>query len=532
MSIRSAALAFLLIILAVAGALIPRISNAGNDPAPRLVLPVIARSSRAVLAPDCGSAREIVDPSPFVWTYVNDPWDPHYVGVLEYGQETFNINGHTFTTRAYRQEEGAYSIPGPTLNMAPGNKYVLRFRNTLPYETPNPAHNVFKDPNITNVHTHGLRISGETPSDDVMRMFEGGFGGDYVYDIPANHMGGTFWYHAHHHGSSYLQVSTGGFGFIMIDDSNDGIPQNVAAMEERHILIGYLDPGAAGTGGDTLISGTLPAGWSVNGQIGGDLCVPFNTWQHWRVLLADRDARAKDISVGPNCELKLLARDGVWRSTAPKDLPDNTITLTGASRADLAVRCRASASITVQDTTVANILVDRSIADPIPHPYAADGFSTWSADRPTYLRDLRAVNSVKTETILMNARTINDLSFDAHNPTLTTTVGAVQEWSINGAENHPFHLHIYHFQAQAGCGDDFEEGEFYDTLAASCPVRFDLNPTTANVYAGRTILHCHMLDHEDQGAMGWMNVLGGQPPPSFPDGQGYSAYYTIPPEIQ
>ena len=295
--------------------------------------------------------------SPFVWTYVSSP-EPHYVGVLEYGEATFNINGETLTTRAYRQQGGAYSIPGPTLNMVPGNKYVLRFRNLLPYEAPSPVHNDFKDPNITNVHTHGLHISGESPGDDVTRMFEGGFGGDYVYDIPADHMGGTFWYHAHHHGSTFLQVSTGGFGFIIIDDSQDQLPANVAAMEERHILIGYLDPDAAGTGGDTLVSGTFQPGWTVNGTVNGDLVIPPDTWQHWRVLLADSDARTKDVTIGANCEAMLLARDGVWRTSAPKDLPTRTVNLTGASRADLAVRCSADSDIKVDNTTVANVLVD------------------------------------------------------------------------------------------------------------------------------------------------------------------------------
>ncbi|MDH3306082.1 MAG: multicopper oxidase domain-containing protein [Acidimicrobiia bacterium] len=464
----------------------------------------------------------IVDPVDFVWTDAGD----HFVGVMEYGEATFTIDGKTLTTRAYRQEFGTYSIPGPTLRMVPGNKYVLRFRNLLPYEAPSGVHNDFKDPNITNVHTHGLHISGEAPGDDVTRMFEGGFGGDYVYDIPANHMGGTFWYHAHHHGSTFLQVSTGGFGLIIIDDGNDGIPANVAAMAERQILIGYLDPGAAGTGGDVLVSGTLPAGWTVNGTVTGNLSMPPNTWQHWRVLLADRDARTKDVTVGANCEVKLLARDGVWRTSAPKDLSTRTVNMTGASRADLAVRCSANSTIKVNATTVANVVIAGS-PDAGPNPYAADGVSTWSANRPSYLRDLRGVTTVNTEKISMGARTVNGSKFDVNTPTFTLNANAVQEWSIKGAVNHPFHLHIYHFQAQAGCGGDFEAGEYYDTMAGNCTVRFDLNATTSTPYAGRTIMHCHILTHEDQGAMTWMNVIGGTPAPGFPSGEGYSAYYSL-----
>jgi FtsP/CotA-like multicopper oxidase with cupredoxin domain len=466
-----------------------------------------------------------MDPAPFTWTYVSSP-EPHYVGVLEYGEATFNINGQTLTTRAYRQEGGAYSIPGPTLNMEPGIKYVLRFRNLLPYEAPSSAHNDFKDPNITNVHTHGLHISGESPGDDVTRMFEGGFGGDYVYDIPADHLGGTFWYHAHHHGSTFLQVSTGGFGFIIIDDSQDQIPANVAAMEERHILIGYLDPNAAGTGGDTLVSGTFQPGWTVNGKVNGDLVIPPDTWQHWRVLLADRDARTKDVTVGANCEVKLLARDGVWRTSAPKDLPTGTVNLTGASRADLAVRCSADSDIKEGNETVANILV-AGTSDPGPHPYAADGVSMWSAYRPAYLRDLRNETGVNNEKISMGARTVNGSKFDVNTPTFTLNADAVQEWSIKGAVNHPFHLHVYHFQALSGCGGDFEEGEYYDTMAGNCSVRFDLNAATSSPYEGRTIMHCHILAHEDEGAMTWMDVVGGGTPPAFPGGQGYSAYYAL-----
>ena len=44
-------------------------------------------------------------------------------------------------------------------------------------------------------------------------------------------------------------------------------------------------------------------------------------------------------------------------------------------------------------------------------------------------------------------------------------------------------------------------------------------------------MHCHILAHEDLGAMGWMDVIGGTPPPTFPVNgdinRPYSAYYQI-----
>ena len=182
-----------------------------------------------------------------------------------------------------------------------------------------------------------------------------GRGGDFVWDIPANHMGGTYWYHAHHHGSSFLHVSGGLWGLLIVDDSNDGIPAPVAAMPERQMVLGYLDRGAAGTGGDVLLSGNLSSTWTVNGKIGGNICMPANSWQHWRILLADRDAGMKTVSFGPECEVKLLARDGVWRTIAPKDLSTRLIELTGASRADIAIRINGNSTMSIGNTVVSTI---------------------------------------------------------------------------------------------------------------------------------------------------------------------------------
>ncbi len=469
----------------------------------------------------CPTTNVIQDPPAFQWTNAGAYWS----GTLEIGEANLVIGADTLTTRAYRQAGGSFSIPGPTISMSPGETYVLTFKNLLAYEEPSPIHNEFKDPNITNIHTHGLHVSPETPADDITRLINGGYCGDYVYEIPWNHMGGTLWYHAHHHGSTYLQVAAGAFGLLLVDDSQDGIPAGVAAMTERHLAIGFLDPDVAGTGGDTLISGTLSPTWTVNGGVGGNLCAPANEWQHWRVLLADRDARMKTLSVGAGCEAALLARDGVWRTVAPLVLSDGSIDLTGASRADLAVRCSADSTLDVNNTTVANIFADANLpADPTVGPWAGGATGgTWSAPRPAYLRDLRAETQVENRKVSMGARTINGSKWDPDVPTFSIPAGAVQELTIKGATQHPYHQHVYHLQMNGACGA-FEDGEYYDTIAGSCTARFDLSGASS-VYDGRTVMHCHILSHEDQGAMGWMDVIGGLAPPQFPDPANQQALY-------
>jgi FtsP/CotA-like multicopper oxidase with cupredoxin domain len=458
----------------------------------------------------------------------NNP-EEYYSGTLEYGEETFIIGGDTLTTRAYRQKGTEYTIPGPTLFMTPGSKYVVRFENTLPYSEPSPEHNTLKDPDITNLHTHGIHISGEGPGDNVLRMFEGGFGGDYVYDIPSDHMGGTYWYHAHHHGSTFLQISGGSFGLIIIDDGLDNIPPNVANMVERQLVIGYLNADAAGAGGDTLMGGTFKSQWTVNGEVNGNVCIPKDTWRHWRILLADVDARPKTIELGSECEVELLARDGVWRTQAPKSIPSNSLKITGASRADIAVRCSSDSTISVNGKVKANIVI-WGTPDSTVHPYAPDGSSVWSAKRPAYLRDLRGIVNVNEETVSMGARTINGGKFDPNVPSFTLNADMVQEWTIKGGNMHPFHLHVYHMQIVGKC-NDYEDGEYYDTIAGNCKVRFDLNEHTSSVYEGTTIMHCHILDHEDEGAMTWADVIGGLGPSTYPvDGDSgitYSLYYSL-----
>jgi hypothetical protein len=73
-------------------------------------------------------------------------------------------------------------------------------------------------------------------------------------------------------------------------------------------------------------------------------------------------------------------------------------------------------------------------------------------------------------------------------------------------------------QGDCGSGGAFEDGEWYDTIAGSCLVRFDTDPATTTAYNGRTIMHCHILEHEDQGAMTWADtqIEGGFGPPISP----------------
>merc|ERR1712048_184985 len=97
-------------------------------------------------------------------------------------------------------------------------------------------------------------------------------------------------------------------------------------------------------------------------------------------------------------------------------------------------------------------------------------------------------------------------------PLHLTHIGAVVERSLTGTGAHPCHQHTYPFQLQSGVGGDgeyFQVGDWHDvylnTQGGNPVMRFH-----PNKYTGKMMLHCHRLDHEDQGMMGLEWIHGSQ----------------------
>jgi len=89
----------------------------------------------------------------------------------------------------------------------------------------------------------------------------------------------------------------------------------------------------------------------------------------------------------------------------------------------------------------------------------------------------------------------------------TVATDSVMELTITGSASHPFHMHVYHVQIIGNCGNDYVDGEWYDTISTSkeCKVRTHLVD-----FSGSVVVHCHSLVHEDDGQMMWL-LLGQMP---------------------
>ena len=361
-------------------------------------------------------------------------WAEGNRGYLEFVPHTIELHSGTIRTRAWKDalSEREVLLPPPVLRLRRGETFRLVVRNGLPEGPTSGAHNTLKDPNVFNLHTHGLHVSGEMPSDDVWR--EVGFEdcAEYVYHLPTEHLGGTHFYHPHHHGSTFLHIAGGAMGMIIVEDDGaaDLVPESVMAMTEQHIILTRLDQRASGAGGDTIfwhnndgytsIRGN--AFWTVNGveEGHGDIIVPPNTWQRWRVLLFEPGSNFWKFGLGVDgdesgdspfadapCEMQLMARDGIWRSVTPKPL-NNSYFMPASSRVDIAVKCWGNASLSVAHwaretpteegqldlwSFLANVVVDPSLEENTvvgPFSEGAAG-TTWTARRPvrtTYPRTL------------------------------------------------------------------------------------------------------------------------------------------------
>ncbi|SAK82907.1 multicopper oxidase, type 3 [Caballeronia hypogeia] len=136
----------------------------------------------------------------------------------------YNPSTDTFDTVWMRSYNGCPT--GPTISVRPNAKLKVTLDNQLGADNPpascppNPDHSTPHCFNDTNLHTHGLHISPSGDQDNVLVTVKPGDKPRvYNFQIPANHPSGTFWYHAHLHGSTAINVASGMAGVLIVRGS-------------------------------------------------------------------------------------------------------------------------------------------------------------------------------------------------------------------------------------------------------------------------------------------------------------------------
>merc|ERR1712176_1353693 len=95
-------------------------------------------------------------------------------------------------------------------------------------------------------------------------------------------------------------------------------------------------------------------------------------------------------------------------------------------------------------------------------------------------------------------------------------VGDVVEIQVSAVDHHPFHMHVNSFQLQGIAALDpaehpmntyYETGDWHDVIMAQDGTNSIIRFQTDR-FSGEQVIHCHLLEHEDEGMMGWLWITG------------------------
>lgn len=462
----------------------------------------------------------------------------------------------SFYTRGY---SGGLAGPvGPTIRVRPGETLHIILHNKL--TLPNPDCKATKSHicqlNTTNLHTHGLHVSGKPGEDNVFVSVEPRQTQELRIKLPADHMGGIHWYHPHHHHSTAAQAGNGAAGVIIVDDVPGAIPDENGNMNEHILIISMINLNTIKriltSGQDKLVKTTEDTNLVyVNGQFEPTVKVRSGEWNRFRMVFSSIiQTLSMAVSDGDgSCEIQLLAKDGVYLSELPRKV--DTISLFPGARSDVAIRCRCKASQQRCDMRFDSTDPSQPADEASQSKSAGTSHSVWQGRMfhlavegpsvesedlpktrvhpPCYLADLTNVqiDPAYKHTLSLSGRHLtwdNGLAEQMeHMPAEATSEdalasiegGSVIEMRVSGARLHPFHMHVHHFQvmdwADVGPashnGDYYLDGDWHDTVFeatnSGTPVRFQTDR-----FAGECVLHCHFLEHEDQGMMGYLWING------------------------
>ena len=468
--------------------------------------------------------------------------------------------------------------PGPTMDFIPGSTLQVNLTNSLPTEDPSEicTHdpNTFHGSNITNFHTHGLHVAPDvdpisgrdsdniflrvTPPDQEVPCSKTGLrigGTEFNFSIPETHPPGTFWYHAHKHGSTAQQVANGLAGPLIVRDPDGFMPDYIANAKEDIFMIqqrNLTEDSEDGKGGDLRVVLADPDG---GGEVDPTMVLRPGEIRRWRFINAAPSADAfvsLNFDGGENApELWQIAFDGLTlperRKIDPSDDSDpwvNPAAMAPGNRMDVLVR--VPGGIKPGSYQVAVNKADESVlheghaqggllkaASPVGLNIVVEGDpveDTWSDD-PTLpgpgqpdISLEEAADTWKAE-FFLNTKTgaamINNKSFDG-DVHKTMKLGTVEEWTVENKNpfTHPFHIHVNPFLVTHIDGVELAMDDplrrWQDTLALPVSKKdADGNVVNGSVkflsrytrFTGKFVIHCHILRHEDEGMMQAVEVV-------------------------
>ena len=399
------------------------------------------------------------------------------------------------------------TLPGPTLRVRTGDTFRATLENGLAEETI--------------VHWHGLDVPDAADGHPRLAVAPGS---SYAYDFTVRNRAGTYWYHPHPHGRTAVQTYNGLAGFLLVDDAVSdglGLPSGV-----RDLPLVVQDKRLDGSG--ALVY--QPDAFDVmQGYLGDRPFVNGAEFPYRGVgralyrlrILNGSNARIYDLALSDGTPLTLIGTDG---GLLDQSMPLDSIFLGPAERVDVLVDFSGHAPdsrVLLQSRPFqipggmgmgmgggsgqgrAMDLMEFVVVDSAPEAVSV----------PTALASLPPVPSVSGAarqtfrfTSMMSRHLINGRTFSMERVDARIPLGATELWSFVNTSPmpHPVHMHGGNFRVLSRTGGrgqvlPWERG-LKDTVlllpfeTVEVAVRFE-------EHRGLFLLHCHNLEHEDEGMM-------------------------------
>ncbi len=432
--------------------------------------------------------------------FVNQSSLPHTVEVTITAAPTrlSLVPGSTTEVYAYNGR-----IPGPTLDVHEGDKLIVHFRNELP------------EPST--IHWHGIHLPASqdgSPLDPVAA----GATHDYVFTIKAG-TSGTYWYHPHLHRRTGYQIAKGLFGAFVVRAPDDPLP---ASLPDRVLILTdnrFGPDGSLDFPDPRSIEGQIDEENGregnvvfVNGQVMPKITIRSGEVQRWRVINASA-ARIYRLAI-PGQTLLHVGDDG---GLFERPVEAKEILLANSERVELLVRGTAPPGTR---TTLQTLPYDRYAPQTRPKDWnvTRDLLSLQYADAkpvapialPVGLRHipvLDTANATATRVMSLGQGFINGRIMDMSRVDVSARIGATEIWQIENlvGMDHPFHLHGFHFQVldRNGVPEPYRSWKDVVNVPKHETVRFIVHYED---FPGKWMFHCHILDHEDMGMMGILEL--------------------------
>ena len=393
-------------------------------------------------------------------------------------------------------------VPGPRLEVREGDRVIIHFRNDLP--------------DSTTVHWHGLHLPVMADGSPFHPVAPGE-SRDFEFTIRPG-SAGTYWYHPHPHHRTGWQVAKGLYGAVIVRAADDPIahlPERLLILADNRLLEdGSLDVPEASTPGWRVDreNGREGGLLFVNGAVRPTLEIRSGEVQRWRIINASA-ARMYRLAIPGHTFLHVGSDGGLFERPVER----SEIILAGAERVEVLVRGTGAPG---SAAVLQSLPYDRYI----PQTRPADWESTHAlltlryasaaplppAEIPQTLRAipvLDTLDATATRVMVLTQGMINGRIMDMTRVDVEARLGDTEIWQVENlvGMDHPFHLHGFQFQVidRNGVPEPFRAWKDVVNVPEHETVRFIVR---YDDYPGKWMFHCHILDHEDHGMMGVLEV--------------------------